>query len=453
MGTYTSLSVGGYEIYSTRGYADSVAMTIFTENDRYERVVRVDETGQHHPVDCPVPEDLVPDEDDQQVDVGYAAPGWKVRDRLEVMGFTLEATRREFEAGIADRIEELRAWSEDDPAIEVLWKSDLDNLESLSFEIWLRTFASLVARRLYSWRLTAWSGNPEPAQVSPLEKFMLEDHHGLIIGFPPNDIRYLIRAAIEACGLDTVVEQDLTGVVHAGYYWLHEQVAHEAREGLLNDFPANAKIVVLTEGKTDGHALEGALKLLYPHLVEYYAFMDFEGASVAGGAGPLVATLKAFAGAGIANRTVALFDNDTAARVALRGLMQVQLPSNIRVLTYPRLPLAENYPTMGPNGLSEMDVNGLAGALELYFGEDILAQDDGSLTPVQWKGYEGAVRGYQGELMNKPALQGAFSRKLKEALANPDLINSQDWEGMRAILDVLRSAFATPNPTIRPTDR
>jgi len=418
-------------------------MTVFTEADRYERVVRVDETGQHHPVDHPVPEDLVPDEDDQQVDVGYAAPGWKVRDRLEVMGFTLEATRREFEAGIADRIEELRAWSEGDPATEALWKNDLDILEVLSFESWLRTFASLVVRRLYSWNLTAWSENPEPAQVTPLERYMLEDHHELVIGFPVADIRYLIRAAIEACGSDTIVEQDLTGVVHAGYYGLHEQVAHEAREGLLNDFPANARIVVLTEGITDRHALEGALKLLYPHLVEYYAFMDFEGASVAGGAGPLVATVKAFAGAGIANRTVALFDNDTAARVALRGLIRVQLPPNIRVLTYPRLPLAENYPSMGPNGLSEMDVNGLAGALELYFGEDVLVRDDGSLTPVQWRGYEAAVQGYQGELMDKAALQGAFSRKLKAALANRDLIDSLDWSGMRSILDVLRGAFGT----------
>ena len=41
--------------------------------------------------------------------------------------------------------------------------------------------------------------------------------------------------------------------------------------------------------------------------------MDFEGARVSGAAGSLAALVKAFVGAGIANRVVALFDNDTAA--------------------------------------------------------------------------------------------------------------------------------------------
>jgi hypothetical protein len=89
---------------------------------------------------------------------------------------------------------------------------------------------------------------------------------------------------------------------------------------------------ILTEGVTDRRVLEASLKLLYPHLAEYYAFMDFDGANAPGGAGQLVNTVKAFAGAGIANRVIALFDNDTAARSALRGLEGVSLPSSMRVL-------------------------------------------------------------------------------------------------------------------------
>ena len=46
----------------------------------------------------------------------------------------------------------------------------------------------------------------------------------------------------------------------------------------------------------------------------WLGFMDFEGVRIGGGAGSLVNIVKAFAGAGIVNRTVALFDNDTAAR-------------------------------------------------------------------------------------------------------------------------------------------
>jgi hypothetical protein len=209
----------------------------------------------------------------------------------------------------------------------------------------------------------------------------------------------------------------------------------------LSGIPVNARIVVLTEGITDKRALESALRLLYPHLIEYYSFMDFENAKYGGGAGSLVVTLKAFAGAGIANRIIGVFDNDTAAQVALRGLSGMQLPPNIRFLTYPSLPLASSYPTIGPSGQVEVDVNGQAGSLELYFGEDVLRRPDGAMTPVKWKGFEDAVQSYQGELVDKVALQKAFAKKVDAATVDGKAFESQDWTGMRAILDALRAVF------------
>ena len=53
-----------------------------------------------------------------------------------------------------------------------------------------------------------------------------------------------------------------------------------------------------------------------------------------------------------------LLDNDTAARDALRALRGATLPSHYSVLHYPDIDLARSYPTLGPSGLSEMDVNG-----------------------------------------------------------------------------------------------
>ena len=74
--------------------------------------------------------------------------------------------------------------------------------------------------------------------------------------------------------------------------------------------------------------------------------------------------LKSFAGAGIANRIVLLLDNDTAARDAVRALRGAKLLDHYSVLHYPDIELARSYPTLGPTGLSEMDVNGLAGSIE-----------------------------------------------------------------------------------------
>jgi hypothetical protein len=62
-----------------------------------------------------------------------------------------------------------------------------------------------------------------------------------------------------------------------------------------------------------------------------------------------------------------------------------------------------------------MDVNGLAGSIELYLGRDILVEDNGGLSPVQWRGYDRDLNQYQGELMNKTELQHRFMKKIRKA--------------------------------------
>jgi hypothetical protein len=113
----------------------------------------------------------------------------------------------------------------------------------------------------------------------------------------------------------------------------------------------------------------------------------------------------------------------------------------VQVLLYPAIEIASNYPTSGPSGLVHMDVNGLAGSLEIYFGEDVLRRMDGTFTPIHWRGFDTALRAYQGEIENKGNLQEKFSRKLALAVADSKLVQAQDWAGIRAILDMIRHTF------------
>lgn len=158
-------------------------------------------------------------------------------------------------------------------------------------------------------------------------------------------------------------------------------------------------MVVLTEGPTDSVAIRAALEVLYPHLAGYYSFMDLAVRSP-GGAGSLVHVVKSFAGAGIENRVVALFDNDTAGYAAASILRGVSLPPTVRVLHYPDLAFAKRYPTIGPTGKSVQDINGSACSIELYFGLDVLTES-GQLSPVQWKGFDDRLGRYQGEIQNE----------------------------------------------------
>jgi hypothetical protein len=109
--------------------------------------------------------------------------------------------------------------------------------------------------------------------------------------------------------------------------------------------------------------------------------MDFDGAGVEGGAPALTKVVKAFAGAGILNKVIAIFDNDTAGEVSFRVLAKLLIPTNIGVMKLPHLESLRAYPTIGPTGKAILDVNGIAGSLELYLGQDVLMDLSGNLTP------------------------------------------------------------------------
>jgi hypothetical protein len=175
--------------------------------------------------------------------------------------------------------------------------------------------------------------------------------------------------------------------------------------------------------------------------VPYIKFFDDE-MGHEGSASSAVRTLRSFAAAGVANRVVAIFDNDTAAHQELMSLSSTRLPPGYRVVHYPDLEQARAYPTVGPQGTSVMDINGLAGSVELYLGSDVLRSPDGDLEPVRWTGYQAKIKQYQGEIKNKRAIQNAFRNKVDRARRNPAVVSRQDWSALELILRHLVDALA-----------
>jgi hypothetical protein len=70
-----------------------------------------------------------------------------------------------------------------------------------------------------------------------------------------------------------------------------------------------------------------------------------------------------------------------------------------------------------------------------------LKRDDGSLTPIQWRGYDEVLERYQGEVLSKGDLQKKFESNLQLCNADKSMIERLDWSGIRAIIDELRTAF------------
>ena len=429
MSYHAYLYIDGYEVSWCPSTPDPFLLSLFTESDGLDYEMPDDYKmpwGGRSVEECRAEVARLRLIDPQWEDISevhaLVSTVSRVRDRLDVLGFDMASARATFAAGIDIRQEEIKNWKslEDSEGLE---------FDDYSFDEWqaeLRILKNLKATSRYSANFKECSG---------LARFILDangDLRELDWGFPLADPRYRLRAFLDLCEDDSPVIYDLTQLCDGPIADEHDLFDHSCID--------DERILVLTEGKTDQRFLAATLEILYPHLADCFSFFDLAEVNLQGGAAALVAMLKAFIGAKIANRIVAIFDNDTAARSARRGLERTTLPENVRVLHYPWLPLAENYPTIGPSGLSLLNINGLAGSLEVYFGIDVLQGVDG-LMPVQWKGYEQAMGQYQGEVLNKAHLQERYERKLQESRATGAKNTAHDWDGMERIFTTLRSAF------------
>jgi len=424
MGSYCNLKLGNVEIGWNKNDYDPYLLSLFQESDKKIIPSTIKEYYRS--------EDFSEDEQEESITiVQYRSTVYAIRDRLELMGYTREVAEKGFYKGLEIEIEQYKEWSSNQD-VDV-FKTTLEVLQNLDLEKWWHAIReinenNLNATHLYDKNIT----------LSSVVKYILENGW---YGFPGYDYRHFIRLLIDTFDEEDELIYDFTDLALGG--WVDE--ADELVELLENEVSANysaeRRVIIATEGRTDAVFLKRSLELLYPHISDFYRFLDFEEAKVPGGAGALASMIKAFAGAGIINRVIALFDNDTAADSAIRPLKMVDLPENIEILKYPKLDLALNYPTIGPSGLVSMDVNSLAGSIELYLGKDCLIDESGNLIPIQWKGYDSKLKKYQGEIMNKGDIQERFLEKLEKCESSHELIDHYDWSGIHLIINSLMSAF------------
>ena len=424
MGNYARLCVGDFTVWYMRNAVDPDVMVLFSpsENKKVEF-------------------------EDEYEEYVYISTAEKIIRRLEIMGYSLSLAESAFLQGLKT----IADWAD-------LVDEDRNFLDRFTFSLWLEAVGWVIKRcdSLYSCALSLKEGMKVNLRLYPYIRFILGEHTfhpsdeadeeafwdddlypgSFDMGFlifgrewwkSQADIYHLLRGILETVPKDTHVKLDYTELIP-------ELID-------LTEEPAE-KVIVLTEGRSDKEFLERSLRILYPDLVKFFRFLDFQSVNLKGGASALVEVVKSFVGAGIPNHVIALFDNDTAAWDARRGLDDISLPSNLRVLSLPDAPWAEDYPTIGPQGENiAVDINGKACSIELFFGETIL-KHEGDWYPVEWKGYNSALRRYQGEISRKKEVQTLFRRylsQIEEGEISPDEI---DWTGMKLVFREIFKAFA-----------
>ena len=436
MGSYAKLSLGSLELGVSRNDIDPALMWIYRPSDK--RTKRIDR--RHRRQLARYVDDI--DEFDERnpfTIVEYSCTVAAARDRLDLRGFTYQVAEAVFKRELDAKIQRYEGYLRNGRFAQMshVYEEKLRLLCSLTVEDWREALTRIRYEQLTR---TTVAEIPSNDLQLPLLRHMLEDASDFH-GFPGVDHRHVVRIALEAVPPEERLTYDLSDLVGGGWVGEADDLVAVA-EGLMDeDFLLYQRVIVLTEGDYDRRTLERSLRLLYPHLAEYFHFFDFTGRRVGGGVGELANLVRAFAAADVRHRILALFDNDTAARAALSNLGLDSLPGNIAVRHYPSLPLADDYPTLGPSGKALMDVNGLAGSIELYLGQDVLMDKDGLLSPVQWTGYARKIGAYQGEILDKQGVHDRFAAKLACCETDPEQINCYDWEGIQAILNTMRTAF------------
>ena len=428
MSSYTHLYVKDRVVFS---YHDGVYPEMFFLFSTDEFLHLGGNEAVTYTPDCDI-DSMSPEEIDDIEAFVYAAPAGVLKDRLNILGFGETLLKESFEEALGDSIQSTiasmhRYADEDNPMRDHLkdhiediikrTKEEIKELQELDYDTWMQQLGDYI--------LSKRSVKAEEQEFRQFIEDPLEFLHHY-------DERLILKAILEHIDDEEVIVLELSDLEYSNL--LDEQgINSELRKSgeLGSDVP-----IIITEGTYDTEVLKGAIKILKPHIAPYVRFLDYDFKNE-GGASFAVSTLKSFAAAGISNRIVAVFDNDSAAYEAVSALKGIKLPPQYKVIHYPDIDLANEYPTLGPQGNVMMNVNGLAGSIELYLGTDVLKDSEGNLMPVQWKGYMSKIKSYQGEVLNKALAQKTFSEKLKIAKTDRKNVDKQDWSGLNAILDKL----------------
>ncbi|UUC47169.1 HEPN/Toprim-associated domain-containing protein [Flavobacterium cerinum] len=431
MGSYCSLTLGGYEIDQSKSYINPFWSCFFNEQDKRSRSV---------PYDLYYTQPL--SDTDEVPTYEYAASVETMKLRLEIMGYTLEKVKREFVEGIERALHSRQQSSQEFAGS--LQNNDVQHLSTLmngGFEHWL-----ISIRYIFDQNITIYSEDID--KYDGIYRFILEYNdidEDLYLGYPNIGMGYFIRAALEAVDLESELILDVTSLVSSGYYEEDELICAGTAQSHIDSTLAFQKVIILTEGSTDSEILSKSLKLLFPKVESYFSFLDFDSYKAEGGSAMLEKTIKSFAAAGINNKIIGLFDYDAAGVAAIARLKKRNLPANFRIMNLPSIQLAEKYPTLGPQGNTNENVNGRACSIEMYLGTDILTDISGQLAPVEWKGIEHQINIYQGELSRKAELQKKFYLKVQSSIDAGALQPGHDWSGLTLVFENIFAVAATIN--------
>ncbi|MHC2357810.1 hypothetical protein ACVMB3_007333 [Sinorhizobium meliloti] len=167
-------------------------------------------------------------------------------------------------------------------------------------------------------------------------------------------------------------------------------------------------ILVATEGASDARILRRALELLRPDVADFFRFIDGDERHNFWGTGNLVRFAEGLVRIDIQNQVLFLLDNDAEGIDAYRKLKESKMPANLRSMVLPDVEELRSFPALGPEGLSNSDINGRAAAIECYLDLNL---PDYPPAQVIWSNFKRDIGLWHGALEHKESYDRHFMKQ------------------------------------------
>lgn len=421
MGTAIELELGGIGLDYAKNHMGPDHGHLFQEGDRTRRPV----SGV---VDEEVSDDGRSDADRAAEEAAFVRPLSRVLPRLNLLGFTLGAARREYEAVIAEQVEQ-SSWDHRED------KTETDYMTFDEFCAFCDRFKIADLDDTYVGGLSDEEGEQARGRFNGIANELARIPHD------PSDRQLFwsersffgssvcILSAYSMLQIfgrgetnrDAEVVWQYGPIVEAGWVPLEMfQPGIRRKEALL----------IATEGTSDARILRRAVDVLRPDIADFLRFIDVDQSHPFPGTGNLVKFAEGLVHIDVLNRILFVLDNDAEGVAGLRKIQAMAKPVNMRAISLPTLDALKSFPARGPEGLTATDINERAASIECYLDLNLPGRPD---AVAVWSNYKKEVDRWHGALDYKDTYTKHFLDQKDTALRD----GSYQTNKLEAVLDAI----------------
>jgi hypothetical protein len=415
LGTEIELTVGGISLDYSKNHMGSDHGFLFQEADRTR--CRADGIDYDY-------YEAHPEEDLSLAEAAFMRPLKRVVPRLNLIGYTIDTARTEYEAVVGEAHEAESEYAPVPPKgfmsfdefCEFCGRFTLDALDETYIEY----------------------EDPDRAPKSQGRFAIMTEEMRRIPGGPPEmywSERSFFGASVAILSPYSMLQVFGQSQRHAEapVVWQYGPLVNAGWTDV-SAFNGGARrdetILIATEGTSDARILRRVLDVLQPDVADFFRFIDVNERHHFWGTGALTKFAEGLVRIDVQNKVLFVLDNDAEGLEAYRRLGELNMPINMRAMVLPELECFMQFPTRGPEGVKLSDINRCAAGIECYLDLNLPTYP---AAQVLWTNYKAGLDTWHGSLEHKDTYAQHFYKQADSGLIS----QNYDTTKLHAILNAL----------------